>query len=111
MFTTQTNIHYNTTSWYDNVLIKKMLNVVGADQEKFFYDPEQPEIDFKSEGWFRLYNWSRAQENEFVEWMADLLYNDIKLRKEFCAHPKKNKIHCKKVAREFVDTYGWVIDG
>ena len=79
-------------------ILHQMCKVINADPDN---------IDFKHEKWFASHEWTSAQENEFVEWMTDYLYENAAARREIMRWPKKNKKHCKSVAESFVFNYGW----
>lgn len=78
-------------------ILRKMCSCVNADFDK---------IDFKKNGWFREYEWTQKQENEFAEWLVNALYKDKKLRGifQFCT---KNKESLKKNVAWFLLMYGW----
>jgi len=80
------------------VALRKMCNMVGADPDK---------IDFKSHNWFWQYTWTKEQEQEFIQWFADYLYNNTKARQELLHANRKNKKYCRKAAEQFVWNYGW----
>ena len=80
------------------IVLRKMCNMVGADADK---------IDFKSNNWFWQYEWTKDQEQEFVKWLTDYLYQNTKARKEIMEYPIKRKAHCRKVAEFFAWNYGW----
>lgn len=79
-------------------ILKKMCSIVKAD-----YDT----VDFKSEGWFRKYKWSCAQEAAFEKWFAEYVLKNREARKELCNRTYMNKTWCLKLAKEFTFMYGW----
>ena len=81
-------------------ILKKMCLMVKAPYTK---------INFSSYGWFRLHNWTRDQQNEFRDWLADYLYKaPAKVRKKLLRHNLKTKKYCLDAAKSFVLSYGWV---
>jgi len=68
-----------------------------------------PEIDFKSQDWYRKYKWTRDQEHSFEEWMAAYLHGNREARWELLERRHANKTCCRKAATEFTFMYGWVL--
>lgn len=64
---------------------------------------------FKQPKWYHDYEWTQAQEDKFVEWMADYLFNNKEAREEFMEFPTRNKKRCKEAARGFMFYCGWKI--
>lgn len=80
-------------------ILKKMCKIVGADFNR---------IDFKSNDWYRTYEWTKKQEDKFKEWFIDFIYNNKKAREEL-SYCGKNKKDIKKFVDMFVFNYGWTI--
>ena len=78
------------------IILREMCNRVGAK-----------DINFKSPNWFHLSEWTQAEEDEFVKWMADYLYKNTEARFEIMRCPRKHKESCIKAAKEFTWVYGW----
>lgn len=81
-------------------ILHEMCNRVNADYGS---------IDFKAPTWYHEYEWTQEQEDDFVKWMTDYLFNNKEARFEILAFPRKDKKYCKKAAEEFVWNYGWKI--
>jgi hypothetical protein len=82
------------------LIMTHMCNMIGVD-----YD----DVDFKKQDWFWEHTWTMEKEEEFVDWLAKLLYNDIKVRKAILSFPSKDKERCKAGARFFASNFGWKI--
>ncbi len=67
------------------------------------------DVDFTKPGWYLTHSWTIQQHDEFVEWLSELLYNDVQIRKVFMERPLKTKDRCRKTAIFFVFNYGWKI--
>lgn len=67
------------------------------------------EVDFSSTTWYWEHTWTIAKEEEFIQWLAKLLYENIKVRKAILSYPVKNKKRCEAGARFFATNYGWKI--
>ena len=88
----------NQYSEHLQVVLRKMCEIVNADPDS---------IDFSNDKWFYLHQWTVEQEQEFIKWLSDYLYETKGARQEFLTHPYKNKKNCEKAAREFTWNYGW----
>jgi predicted CopG family antitoxin len=64
-------------------------------------------FDFKEDNWYHKFQWTKAQEKKFVDWLNKYLWEDKNARKEFMAYPKKSKGEIEKVVNEFICNYGW----
>ncbi len=82
-------------------VLKKMCSIVGISGIDF------DNFDFKADGWYQKYQWTREQEKEFCEWLEKYLLENKDSRKEFMARPNKTKRDIKKVVKEFIFNYGW----
>jgi glycosyltransferase involved in cell wall biosynthesis len=67
------------------------------------------DVDFSSPTWYWDHTWTMAKEEEFIDWLAKLLYNDTKVRKAILSFPSKDKKRCQAGARFFASMYGWKI--
>jgi len=84
---------------YLKTIFTEMCNRVDAD-----YDS----IDFQKEDWYYQYEWTQEEENSFIEWVADYLYNNSEARKILYGIHIKNKKLCKKAAEGLI-FYCWKI--
>lgn len=80
------------------VILKEMCKRVGAKFE---------EINFKKQNWFMKFSWTEKEQNEFIDWLTNYLYQNSEARKEVMKFPVKDKKRCKEVAIQFVSFYGW----
>jgi len=83
---------------YTEKIITKMCSIVGANPK---------DIDFKKKGWYLDYSWTEKEQNNFIKWLSDYLYNNSGARKEIMALPLKNRVNTKGVAMMFVLNYGF----
>lgn len=80
-------------------VLKKMCSYVDADVNK---------IDFKKEGWFKDYNWTIEQEEDFKQWFIKHLLKHKKMRYTLLRYPALNDITTiKKAVEMFTANYGW----
>ena len=82
------------------IILKEMCNRVGADYNKL---PLEDHESF----WFTYYTWSKEQEKDYENWLANYMYNTTKARRELMSFPWKTKKQCRKFAEQFVSWYGW----
>ena len=85
-------------STHIQAVLREMCKRVEADTEN---------IDFGKHNWFWEYEWTKEQEKDFVEWLADYLYTSTEARREMARFPRKTKKDCSKVAYWFVWNHGW----
>lgn len=80
-------------------ILEKMCSYVNADYES---------IDFKEPQWFWKYEWTKDQEDDFTEWLAELIRTDNTTRKELTTlHYRPSKKLCRKFAHGFSQNFGW----
>ena len=79
-------------------VLSHMCSMIGVN-----YD----DVDFDDPVWYWKHTWTEEKEDEFVDWLADLLYKDTKMRKAILRFPSKDKKRCKAGARFFASMYGW----
>lgn len=82
------------------LILRKMCDMVGAEYEK---------MGFKDAKWYYKHTWTKEQEDEFTEWLADLLYRRVEARRLFHGFHYKTKRRCREYAESFVWNYGWKI--
>lgn len=78
--------------------LDEMCRVVGSKPSS---------IDWDDQNWFLTRSWTAEQEETYVKWMTDWLVDNKEARESLLAHPRRNRSHCHKAAREFAWTYGW----
>lgn len=66
-------------------------------------------IDFSKPEWYYTHSWTTWQEQKYIEWMAQYLYNNTGARKELMRFPFKRKELCHKVAAWFTAMHLWVV--
>ena len=84
------------------VILKEMCRRVGATYE---------DIDFEKEGWFREYEWTENEEEDFKKWLVNYLYNSTKARRELTTIGHKNKKWCQTFADFWSFNYCWKYKG
>lgn len=82
------------------IILKEMCKRVEASHK---------DINFQEDGWFRKYEWTEEQEQNFVKWMVEYLYTNKEAREEITYSYIKTKKELKKVADFFTMMYGWKI--
>jgi len=80
------------------VILKKMCEFVGCDFES---------IDFKSDQWYLLHEWTEEQQDLFITWLSEYMRNSSKARKELMSLPSSSKKDTRRFAEYFVGMYGW----
>ena len=85
------------------VVIREMCSRVGVNPEELDFGEQK---DLKKE-YFWLYEWTKEEEEDFTQWMADYLYVTTGARNELMSFPRKTKKACLEVARYFVWNHGW----
>ena len=61
-----------------------------------------------SNDWYYKYEWTKEQENEFKDWLVEIL-KDTKIMKELAGHKMVNLAMRTKVANAFILNYGWKV--
>jgi hypothetical protein len=77
-------------------ILDEMCSRVNANPE---------DIDFKSKDWYLKYTWTEEEQDDFIKWLSNFIYNNSKARKVFSI--PKSKKYCNKVSGMFVLNYGW----
>ena len=83
---------------YTAFILEQMCMKVNANPDN---------IDFGKQDWFHSFEWYEEQEEEFIEWLADYLYNNKEARKELLRFPSRSKKVMRRAAEQFVFNYGW----
>jgi hypothetical protein len=86
-------------------IMQKMCDMVGADistVERGYkshkdHDPE----------WYHKHSWTKEQEQEFIKWTADYLYENKKDWRELSRTPITSKKNARKVAEDINFQWGW----
>jgi len=60
-----------------------------------------------SDAWYEAHEWTQEEQDSFIDWLADYLYNNRDARKFLMSYPYKNKKHCRATASQFNAWYGW----
>ena len=90
-----------TDNEYLNEVLEEMCDRVGAKFKDF---------DFSGQ-WFQTHSWTEKEQEDFIKWLTNYLYNNKEAREEILARNIRLKSHIKKAANEFVFTYGWKLKG
>jgi len=61
----------------------------------------------KAEAWYYAYEWTREEEQEFVDWLSDYLFHNKEARHEIMNFPIRNKNKCRNAAMQFNAWFGW----
>ena len=92
------NIEYNKTL---EIVLKEMCKRVGANYNK---------INFKKEGWFRTYEWSEEEQNDFKKWIINYIYMNRFAREKLLAFPIRSKKLITEAVTRFLLDYGWKLN-
>ena len=81
-------------------IMAKMCEYVGADPD---------EIEWKNEDdpYYMKHEWTPEQEQAFIDWFADYMYENKEVRDAIMAFPRKTKKYCREVSEQFVYCHGW----
>jgi hypothetical protein len=79
-------------------ILVKMCDAVNAEYNA---------LDFQSPDWYLGHEWTEDEEKTFKEWFVSFLHKNAQARNYFMRTPTKNKETLKKLADEFVFSYGW----
>ena len=92
--------------YHIDVILTKMFEMVNLDWSNPDIKADYRVFD-KDSQWYWRNEWTREQEIEFIEWLADYLYQSSGARKAIMSYPIKNKKRCLEVANWFNVNYGW----
>lgn len=84
---------------YLKVIFTEMCNRVDAKYE---------DIDFQKDDWYYDYEWTQAEEDKFLAWLADYLYINKKARVDLYGIHTKSKKLCDTASKNFC-FYSWKI--
>lgn len=70
-------------------------------------DCDITKLDPSKQDWFQKYFWTATQEELFIVWLTEFLYDNPSARKELMHFTKTDKSHCRTAAQHFVLHYGW----
>lgn len=93
-------VEYYLEIGYLEIIMMEMFNRVGRKYSKRIT---------KMEDWFLKSSWKESEENEFAEWMVNLLYNHKEAREELMDRPIKDKKRIKEFVKYFLFNYGWTL--
>jgi len=65
------------------------------------------EVDADKDGWWTLYEWTEAEQQEFSDWLHEYLKQDRKARQEFMQVPVKADSVIRRAVASFLSRYGW----
>jgi hypothetical protein len=72
-------------------------------------DPECEEFDFTEPLWYRKYEWTVEEENDFKGWLIQQLKKDKELRHDLLDVNSTKAIVIRNAVNWFVFNYGWRI--
>ena len=76
------------------VILEKMFEWVGVDMNSF---------NFSQENWYWTHTWSQAQQDAFIEWLAEYLFINNLFKKKLYRGVPENLYR----ATQIVANYGW----
>ena len=77
---------------YLKIVLTEMCNRVQADFNS---------IDFKQIDWYYKYEWTQEEEDSFIKWLSNYLYETPKARQVLYELRSKSKKLCEKAANGF----------
>jgi len=74
-----------------------------------YVDADPDEIEWKNEDdpYYMKHEWTSEQEQAFIAWLADYMYDNKEARDMMMEFPRKTKKLCRQVSEQFVWNYGW----
>jgi len=84
-----------------NKIMTEMFNRVGETYTEEY--PKQPQ-------WYLKHSWTEKEQNEFIKWTVDYLYNSKEAREEILTINTRRKVLILKAIRNFMFNYGWKIE-
>jgi hypothetical protein len=81
-----------------NYILKHQCEAVGI---------QLSDIDPTCDKWYSDHTWIQEQEDGFIDWLANELYESTDLRNDIMFNPHKTKKRCKDCAKQWVFQYGW----
>ena len=77
------------------IILDEMCRRVGAS-----------DIDVSKDYWWEDNAWTMEEQDDFIKWLANHLYENKEARKIF-VNLRKVKRDCNKAAVKFIGNYGW----
>ena len=90
-------IHHNLGK-HMAIVIKEMCSRADVD-----YDS----LDLTTDDWFIEYTWTAEEEEQFINWLADYLYENDCAREEIMVYPNKDMKFCGTAAMCLSYYYGF----
>jgi hypothetical protein len=64
------------------------------------------DVNFEEDNWYLKHTWTEKEQDDFINWLANYLYENKEARKMF-VNLRKVKRDCNKASNKFVLNYGW----
>jgi hypothetical protein len=66
------------------------------------------EINFEEDNWYWKYEWTKEEEQDFIEWLANEIKSNNEIRKGLTRLPyRPSKARCSAFANHFNMMFGW----
>lgn len=80
------------------IIIDEMCRRVGTKTE---------DVDFSDNEWYTRHEWTKKEQDDFLDWLTEYLWDNAEARKELMTVPMRRKPHLRKASREFGFMWGW----
>ena len=64
------------------------------------------DVNFEEDNWYLKHTWTMEEQDDFINWLANYLYENKEAREMF-VNLRKVKRDCNKASNKFVLNYGW----
>jgi len=64
------------------------------------------DVNFEEDNWYLKHTWTEKEQDDFINWLANYLYENKEAREMF-VNLRKVKRDCNKASNKFVLNYGW----
>lgn len=73
-----------------------------------YVDVKYEDVDFSKEDWYLEHTWTKEQEKDFCDWLANEIRTNTKVRNGITTHRyKPSKENAKKTVMWFNLMWGW----
>ena len=86
------------------VILTEMCDRVGAPTKAMWFKGEERHPNYDNK-WYTRYTWTNEEQEEFINWTAEYLRNNLEARKELGHRCTIRKT--KKACREWIEALVW----
>lgn len=83
------------------IILKKMFQMVGEDFSEEYMNQDM---------WFHNHVWTKEQEDSFLQWMENYLFENNEARNVLMEVPRKERSIIRYACNSFILDYGWRLD-